>query len=1162
MNVLSSKIELYDAFTGPLMRMVQAAYSGMETITAMQGVLSQNVDTSALTAVQMEMQETEYEAQRLQQVLSGMPDVNIAVSTNEVAAPKIPAVSPVQVPMETALEMQNVQQAVNTIQTPPVNFTSNPVPAPAMPVMNPVQVPAAEMPAVPVPDMQVNTAGLDAAAAKMQQVSAAAEKLNQDLQAMAIPQMNMNVSGIEQVQAEIANTEALSQRLNEALGVSVTPSIDTQNLISAQAEMQQMNLSVEQLSQGFTEIEFPELEVNLSNMEQQEAKIQASTASMNQITNVQQQINAASQNMAVVQPEAKQQLIGLNESIRQLEAGLNYLNSNPFDLSTEAAQAQIEALEKSIQGISNQQIQLQMQLPDVPAVQTPDIPPVVVPVQWETDSLPVFTNTGIERFEQEIQAAQAQIEKLTSKQAQITAAAQRMQILPGAAKQDLQAVALQIDAIRQRITQIQNNQLNIGTDAANNGLEQLRAQMEAAIQLQEQMNFAIETRNIQAANTAYMQLSGTIGRTEQYIRDNVSAQGQFNAAIAQGQRETNSLMSMIKGAIGAYVSIRTIGSAINISDQFVNTTARISQMNDGMQTTDQLIQMIYQSAQNARGSFGDMAAIVARFGNNAKDAFSSSKEVIAFSNLIQKEMTIAGASTMEASNAMLQLSQALGSGVLRGDELNSIFEQAPNLIGRIADHLQIPIGQIRQMATEGKLSADVVKQAVFASANEINDKFAAMPRTWGQIWQGFQNTALFAFRPVLQEINAIANSQGFQNFVNGAIGALSVLSRYTLKAFNTIGSMGKAIYDNWDFIAPVIYAAAAALLVWAGNLTYAKAVQAVSLALDYAGAVAKGLHAAAVTIFTNATWAQASATATATAAQLGLNTAMYACPVVWIVGAIVALVAVFYLAIAAVNRFAGTSISATGVICGAFMVALAFIGNLFVAAANLIIDCMVTIANAVRTVANFVATVFVDPVNAVIQLFVGMANTVLNILSTIAGVIDTVFGSNLSAAVNNWKGAVAEYAAGLQVEAGATVIPEIDASQYKLQRFDYGEAYDTGYNFGKNLNLGNIFSSGIPGMEGMPDMVGKIAENSDSIPEVAGNTGGLKDGLEIKDEDLKYLRDLAEQEAINRYTTAEINIDMTNNNHIEKGMDTSGFVAWMTDAVNEAIDVVTEGVHT
>ncbi len=1114
MNVLSSKIELYDAFSQPMMQIVAASNLGMEAVYGMQAALNNSINTQSLIAAQAEMQ-------------------------------------------QTALAAQQMQETMGKTINPVVNFSSNPVSAPELPKMP-------EMGAIALPAISVNTGNLEAVQAKIQETNALAEKLNYDFQAMAIPQMNMEVSGIEQVQAELTETAALSQRLNEALGVSVTPSIDTQSLIAAQAEMQQMNLSVEQLSQGFTEIEF---EVNLSNMEQQEAKIQALIASMNQITNVQQQINAASQNMAIVQPEAKQQLIVLNESIRQLEAGLNFLNSNPFDLDTGAAQAQIEAIEKSIQGISEQQIQLQMQLPEIrlqeiPEMQVPNIPPVTIPVQWETDNLPVFTGTGIERFQLEIQAAQAQIEKLTSKQAQMASIAQQMNILPPGAVQDLQSVQTRMNAIQQQIQLIGSNELNLKTDAASNGLEQLRAQMEAAIQLQEQMNFAIETRNIQAANTAYMQLSGTIGKTEQYIRDNVSAQGQFNAAIAQGQRETNSLMSMIKGAIGAYVSIRTIGSAINISDQFVNTTARITQMNDGMQTTDQLIQMIYQSAQNARGSFGDMAAIVARFGNNAKDAFSSSKEVIAFSNLIQKEMTIAGASTMEASNAMLQLSQALGSGVLRGDELNSIFEQAPNLIGRIADYMDVPIGQIRQMATEGKLSADVVKQAVFASANEINDKFAAMPRTWGQIWQGFQNTALFAFRPVLQEINAIANSQGFQNFVNSAIVSLSVLSRFTLKAFNTIGSIGKAIYDNWDFVAPVIYTAAAAVLIYAGNLTYAKAVQAAGTALDYAGAVAKGIHAAAVTIFTNATWAQASATATATAAQLGLNTAMYACPVVWIVGAIIALVAVFYLAIAAVNRFAGTSISATGVICGAFMVALAFIGNLFVAAANLIIDCMVTIANAVRTVANFVATVFVDPVNAVIQLFVGMANTVLNILSTIAGVIDTVFGSNLSAAVNNWKGAVAEYAAGLQVEAGATVIPEIDASQYKLQRFDYGEAYDTGYNFGSNIDLTKVFSAGIPGMEGIPDMLGTIAENTNSLPEVAGNTGGLKDGLEIKDEDLKYLRDLAEQEAINRYTTAEINIDMTNNNRIEQGMSTSGFVSYLTDAVNEAIDVITEGVHT
>ena len=1218
MPTLKSKLELYDAFSAPMMQIINTAYAGVTAVNSIQAALNQNVNAGMFDAVQMEMQETEYEAQRLQQVLSGMPDVNIAVSTNEAAAPKIPAVSPIQVPMETALEMQNVQQAVNTIQTPPVNFTSNPVPAPAMPVMNPVQVPAAEMPAVPVPDMQVNTAGLDAAAAKMQQVSAAAEKLNQDLQPIKNPEINMAATGFDSVQSEISNTESMAQQLNSTFGAVSSPSIsiDTQAIQNAQNEIQQVNVSAEQLAQGFSEIEFPEIEANISGIELQETKIQALTADMQRIVASQQQINAASQGVNVIPQETQGQIQGLNKSIEQMNYALRYLKENPFELSTEAAQAQIEALEKSIQGISNQQIQLQMQLPDVPAVQTPDIPPVVVPVQWETDSLPVFTNTGIERFEQEIQAAQAQIEKLTSKQAQITAAAQRMQILPGAAKQDLQAVALQIDAIRQRITQIQNNQLNIGTDAANNGLEQLRAQLDSAIQLQEQLNNAIETKNINAANAAYLQLSGTISNTQRFIRNNVSAQGEFNSAIQTGVDKAFNLQSMIGKAIGAFGLIGGIRKAVGWIQE--TTKAFDTQYNSEIQAFTVLGNRLdagfvskfeVQTTADTSEAIAEINAIQGKI-NPVELSVKARTEALnaAFKEIKDKASEIQGKGIygdeamiaagaefatyfkdVKAVTAMMDTLSNYAMGMSNGAELDTaaMVSYATNL-GKIMT------GSFDAMTKKGFEFTDAQKAVIQGTATEaqylevLGDGWADMTsdmraaatisgiinESWAGLYENMSNTPrgkIIQLTNAWGDMKEVIGSQLYPYvtlFVDtiknnwGTVGAvISSITRFLqimMVVMNGLLSAamqtGKAIYDNWDFVAPIIYAAAAALLVWAGNLTYAKAVQAADTAASIAAHAAKMLYAGAITILN-------AILPTATAAQLGLNTAMYACPVVWIVGAIVALVAVFYLAIAAVNRFAGTSISATGVICGAFMVALAFIGNLFVAAANLIIDCMVTIANAVRTVANFVATVFVDPVNAVIQLFVGMANTVLNILSTIAGVIDTVFGSNLSAAVNNWKGAVAEYAAGLQVEAGATVIPEIDASQYKLQRFDYGEAYDTGYNFGKNLNLGKMIGADLPAFSGMPDMVGKIAENSDSIPEVAGNTGGLKDGLEIKDEDLKYLRDLAEQEAINRYTTAEIHIDMTNNNHIEKGMDTSGFVAWMTDAVNEAIDVVTEGVH-
>lgn len=210
-----------------------------------------------------------------------------------------------------------------------------------------------------------------------------------------------------------------------------------------------------------------------------------------------------------------------------------------------------------------------------------------------------------------------------------------------------------------------------------------------------------------------------------------------------------------------------------------------SNENDGVQSTAELVNMVYAAAQDARGSFSQMADVVARFGNNAKDAFSSSEEVVAFADLIQKQMTIAGASTQEAANAELQLSQALGSGVLRGDELNSIFEQAPNLIQNIADYLDVPIGQIREMAADGELSADIVKTAIFSAADDINSKFESMPMTWSQIWQLMQNTALIAFQPVLQNLNDLANSDVLQASIQNAIGAISALANILLDVFDS-----------------------------------------------------------------------------------------------------------------------------------------------------------------------------------------------------------------------------------------------------------------------------------------------------------------------------------------------------------------------------------------
>ena len=318
--------------------------------------------------------------------------------------------------------------------------------------------------------------------------------------------------------------------------------------------------------------------------------------------------------------------------------------------------------------------------------------PVEIPVTWDTDGLEVFTGTGIERFQQEVQSTNSMLEQLSSTQNAIASQAYNTNLFPLDAFQNLNRLATRIDLIRERIQQIENNPVNIGTGTANAELEQLRSRLNQAVLEQNELNAAMQSMDVSAANAAYLHLSQTISGTERYIRDNVDEQGRFNQRIDEGVSKSDKLMNTIKGVAGAYLGVQAVGDVLNISDELVQTTSRLNMMNYGMQSTQELVNMVYAAAQDARGSFSEMADVVARFGNNAGDAFSSSEEVVAFADLVQKQMTIAGAGTQEASNAMLQLSQALGSGVLRGDELNSIFEQAPNLIQSIADYLQVPIG--------------------------------------------------------------------------------------------------------------------------------------------------------------------------------------------------------------------------------------------------------------------------------------------------------------------------------------------------------------------------------------------------------------------------------------------------------------------------------------
>lgn len=804
--------------------------------------------------------------------------------------------------------------------------------------------------------------------------------------------------------------------------------------------------------------------------------------------------------------------------------------------------------------------------PEIQPNAPPD--PVNVPIQWETDGMDVFTGTGVERFQQEVQSANDMLNTLNTTQARISQTAQGMDILPDAAVQDMNTMQQRLSAIQQRIQQIENNPVNVGADNANAELEQLRMQLNQAIQEQNSLNQAMQNMDVSAANDAYLRLSQTVGNTERYIRDNVDEQGRFNQEVSAGTQQANELTNTIKRAVAAYVSIQTVGKALNISDELVQTTSRLNMMNDGVQTTAELVNMVYAAAQDARGSFSQMADVVARFGNNAKDAFSSSEEVVAFADLIQKQMTIAGASTQEAANAELQLSQALGSGVLRGDELNSIFEQAPNLIQNIADYLDVPIGKIREMAADGELSADVVKAAIFSAADDINSKFNEMPMTWGQMWQSMQNTALIAFQPVLQRLNDLANSEAFQTFIQGAIEAMATLANILLNIFELVGTVGGFIADNWSVISPIIYGVIAALAVYAAYLGIVKGI-------EIASAAATAIHSVAMSAKIGVMAALTGQTMAATAAQMGYNGALYACPVVWIIVLIIALIAVIMAVCSAIAKMTGIANSGFGVITGGVNVVIQFFKNLGLTVANIALG----IGNAIAALASNMMTAFHNAICSVQSWFYNLLSTALSVIEGICSALNKLpfveFDySGISSAADDYAAKASEAAGNKEdyqsiSDAFNEGFTTFDAFQdgWASDAFNAGAAWGDGVaDKVSNFSLSDVFGqTDIPNVGDYTSGFSDAIANSgvgDGIGNIDDNTGKIKDSLDITEEDLKYLRDIAEQEAINRFTTAEINVDMSGmQNTVNSGDDIDGFMTKLTDSVNEAVDNMTEGVH-
>lgn len=675
--------------------------------------------------------------------------------------------------------------------------------------------------------------------------------------------------------------------------------------------------------------------------------------------------------------------------------------------------------------------------------------------------------------------------------------------------------------------------------------------------MQQASGRAVDTAAIREAREEWAKAGTAFDTIEENIRNANNEQQNFNNSIRRGSNSANGLLSIIKKVAIAAGGIAGINKVLNISDELASTKARLNLLVDDGGSVEALEQKIMASAQRSRSAYFDTASAVAKLGLNAGNAFGGNMDqVIAFMEQVNKQFVIGGATAQEQSNAMIQLTQAMAAGALRGEELNSILDGAPGIARAIEKYMGIAEGSIKTVAQEGKVTAEVVKNAMFAMADETNAKFDSMPKTWAQIWAGMKNQALSMFAPILTKINQIANSSKFQQVTTALINGLAGVANIASSVLDILISIASVIVDNWSWIQPIIMGIVAAMLIYNGVMLVGNTIMAVQAAV-------KAIHTAMTTAWSVATF-------TATAAQQGLNAALLACPITWIILLIIAVIAAIYAACAAVAKFTGIANSGFGVICGGIMVVIAFFKNLGLSVANIALG----IWNALGACASNIGTAFHNVISNVQGWFYNLLSTALTV---VAGICEAL--NKLPFVEFDYSGITnkaSEYAAKSaeaygNVEEYKSVADAFNEGMSTFDTFQDGWAADA---FASGAAWGDGVADKVSGMFDFSalDSMGadsldafNLGNDLDSIygntGDIANNTAATADALDIAEEDLAYLRDIAEREAINRFTTAEIKVEQHNENHISKDADLDGIMdAWANDFA-EKLEVSEEGVH-
>lgn len=636
------------------------------------------------------------------------------------------------------------------------------------------------------------------------------------------------------------------------------------------------------------------------------------------------------------------------------------------------------------------------------------------------------------------------------------------------------------------------------------------------------------------ASKAVDGLGDSTEKTGKKTKESIPGNEKYSDGLKGMSKSADRASSSLKRLIGAMVGVASMKKGMDVTDTYMNTSARLGMITGSDSEKAALQQDIFAAAGRSRGDYIEMANAAAKLKMLAGDSFGSNQEAVGFTELLTKSLKVSGARQAEQNSAFLQLAQAMTSGRLQGDEFRSVMENAPMVADAIALYMGKSKTELKELSSQGLITSDIIKNAMFQAAGDINDKFDSMPVTFADTWSKIKNTGMQAFGDIMTRVNGLLNSDMGQAVVNNLTGAIYMAAGAADALLDGLEWIGY----HMDVITPLVFDLVSAYAAY-------NAVLGITNALI-------GVHKLKTDALAAAQMMQSGVTFSATAAQYGFNAALLACPVTWIVGGLILLVALFYAGVAAVNHFAGTSVSATGLIGAAFYTAWAFIYNTF----------LYPMQVGFVLLANLVGNVFNNPTAAVKIMFLDMANAcvgyILNMARAIEAIINKIPGVtvDITSGLDRFKAGLEEKTSAIKDESGWQEY----AKQPEL--LDYGKMAAKGYQAGSSLGskASGFLSSFNPAVgSGGIDFGGLGSAGAPATVKGTGKGGAVKVESE---EDLEWMRRLAERDYVARIAqnTLAPNIRVEFSGPITKEADTDKVMSRVVEQLRDVIDSAPEGV--